>query len=60
MPVVFVADCYIACTRSIFIPNPLMVVSVDGSGAVSVSVAADVVHLAASPSWRVASTVPSR
>ena len=46
MSVVFVDDFCISCTGFIFISNPLIAVSVDGSGAVSVPVAADAVHAA--------------
>ena len=48
MPVAFVAGCCIACTDFYFYDNLLMIVSVDGSGVVSVPVAADVVHVVAS------------
>ena len=61
MPVVIFAGCCIACIRLInFYANPLMVVGVDGSGAVSVPVVVDAVHVTAPPSQRVASAVPSR
>ena len=46
----FAPGCCIACIRLIVILNRLMVVSVDGSGAVSVSVVADALHFSASPS----------
>ena len=59
MLVVFIADCCIECTRSIVISNPLMVVSVDGSSAVSVPVGAVAIHVAASSSECMALTVPS-